>query len=177
MSNPWEVRPRLANLRLPLGSLSTGVVYRLVSNNLRLGVWAEAPKDRRLHSSHYFIGIRTKFAKRFLDTEYDYETGSPYGTAVPMRVVVTVPANILLATSIGYVDGFSGRSLTFHTTGPEPWVGHWCFAGTDVRADGARPNSIPNKDLFDFLDHYEHDEHQRDPLDASMWIGVEKTGK
>lgn len=53
-----------------------GVLYKIAARNFRIGIYDEPTKS--------FVGIRTKFDRRFLDKEYHWDTGEPYGTAKPI---------------------------------------------------------------------------------------------
>lgn len=44
-----------------------------------------------------FIGIRTKFKNRFLATEYHWDTGEPFGTAIPHDALEQIPEDIELS--------------------------------------------------------------------------------
>lgn len=66
-------------------------LYFIDSRNLTLGVYDEQQKG--------FIGIRTKFRARFLDTEYHWDTGAPFGTAKPYVALEPLPDDIDLDTS------------------------------------------------------------------------------
>lgn len=54
-----------------------GNLYKLASRNLSYGVFSKKENG--------FIGIRQKFTLRFLDTEYHWDTGAPFGTASPLE--------------------------------------------------------------------------------------------
>lgn len=71
-------------------------VYKLHSRNLSFGVF---------DGKTGFIGIRTKFGSRFLDTEYHWDTGPPFGTACPEEDTgIDIPEEIIL-------DDFTNRRL------------------------------------------------------------------
>jgi len=76
--------------RVPPSALALGGVYQLHSSNLAFGVYA---------GDGEFIGIRTKFAKRFvehyarfLEQEWDWDTHE--GTATPLMKVGEVREGI-----------------------------------------------------------------------------------
>ena len=73
---------------LPLAECEDGAVYRMEARNFGVGVFVKVTGS--------FIGIRTKFGKRFLDTEYHWDLGPPYGTARPHDKIGRVPAGIVL---------------------------------------------------------------------------------
>ena len=62
-----------------------GGIYDVDARNFSVAVYAGETK---------FIGIRFKFGNTFLDTEYHYDTGFPYGTVTPMERIGTVPPDI-----------------------------------------------------------------------------------
>lgn len=68
---------------IPFEECKHGFLYRIHSRNLRLGVYDEAKKG--------FVGIREKFGSRFLATEYHYDTGAPFGTARPKKLLKECP--------------------------------------------------------------------------------------
>ena len=70
-------------------------LYRLRSRNLTLGVYRAEVKG--------FIGIREKFGPLYLDTEYLWEPGPPFGTARSMTFVEQCPVEI--EVSEGQSDG------------------------------------------------------------------------
>lgn len=60
-----------------------GYCYLLDSRNLNLGVYAEKHKA--------FFGIRHKFGNEFIDNEFHWDTGAPYGTACPIEEICHCP--------------------------------------------------------------------------------------
>lgn len=62
---------------IPLDDCEHGVLYRIASRNLRIGIYNEPSKS--------FVGIRFKFGNRFLDDEDHWDTGAPHGTAKPLE--------------------------------------------------------------------------------------------
>jgi hypothetical protein len=73
-------------MRIPLEECKHGGLYRISSRNLSLGVY-----DERHHG---FTGIREKFGEFFLDTEFHWDTGAPFGTAHPKELLEMVPEEI-----------------------------------------------------------------------------------
>lgn len=53
-----------------------GHLYKLHCRNLSIGIFN--------YKNSCFVGIRRKFIDEFLDIEYHYDTGAPYGTAKPI---------------------------------------------------------------------------------------------
>ena len=64
---------------IPLDKCERDGIYKLHARNIKYGVFNEEAKA--------FIGIRQKFGNRFLDTEYHWDTGAPFGTARPLELV------------------------------------------------------------------------------------------
>lgn len=54
-----------------------GGLYRILARNFSLGLYDSKQKG--------FIGIRQKFKMEFLDVEYHWDIGNPYGTAKPVE--------------------------------------------------------------------------------------------
>ena len=126
---------------IPLEECKLGHVYRLQSRNLDFGVY-----DGRTG----FIGIRTKFDSRFLDVEYHYDAPA-FATACPLEDIGEVGEHIPLVTSLGSVDGHTGRPVAFHKPVADGGLG-WYDVETGEPVSGARPTSVPNRELFNFLD-------------------------
>jgi hypothetical protein len=76
---------------IPLADCKPRWLYYIASRNLSMGVYS--PDDKG------FIGIRTKFGSRFLATEYHWDTGEPYGTAIPYEALEQIPDDIELSLS------------------------------------------------------------------------------
>jgi hypothetical protein len=58
-----------------------GHAYRIQSRNLWVGIYNGNPITQG--SDGGYVGIREKFGNRYLFTEFDFETGAPFGTATP----------------------------------------------------------------------------------------------
>jgi hypothetical protein len=69
--------------RIPLNECIHGGLYRIDSRNLSIGVFDEKAQG--------YVGIREKFGARFLFTEYDWDTGPPFGTATPKEFLGMCP--------------------------------------------------------------------------------------
>lgn len=143
---------------IPIKDCIKARLYKIKCRNMTYGVW---------NGENGFIGIRCKFGKRFLFTEYHWEAGPPYGT-----VYETVDTGIDLPIHKGYelrhyapsVDEKSKRPCEFrpddtNTTSP----GKWYFK--DTGEPGAKPCSYVYAPLFDWLerniDEYEKSEPNR----------------
>ncbi len=92
------------------------MLYRLLSRNLRLGVFCAARRA--------FLGMREKFEARFVAEEYHWETGPPFGTAKPQEALPErLPDEIeLLEILPGTMCGtcrapvaYNGKDSWFHT--------------------------------------------------------------
>lgn len=69
--------------RVPMDQCIKGRLYRIGCRNLSLGVY---------DGNEGFVGIRHKFNSRFLDTEYHFDQGPPYGTVhTVMDTKIDVP--------------------------------------------------------------------------------------
>lgn len=66
---------------IKLAECKPRTVYRLNSRNLEIGVF---------NGSEGFIGIREKFDRRYLFTEYHHDTGAPFGTATPLEEIGSI---------------------------------------------------------------------------------------
>jgi len=75
-----DTTPRNAGFTLVKGNL-----YRIRSRNLPYGVY---------DGNGGFIGIREKFGSLYLFTEYDYDTGPPYGTVIVVEDLGSIPEEI-----------------------------------------------------------------------------------
>ena len=64
---------------IPLEKCVDGNLYLLDARNFNIGVFFQ--------KESLFIGIRTKFGSRFLDIEFHWDTGPPYGTVIPLELL------------------------------------------------------------------------------------------
>lgn len=64
---------------IPLNECVHNALYMIIARNFYMGIF------NKLDSS--FIGIRYKFGHRFLDKEFHFDTGPPYGSAQPVKFV------------------------------------------------------------------------------------------
>jgi hypothetical protein len=74
---------------IPLDSCLDRGLYRLNSRNLGMGVFDASTKG--------FVGIRNKFGRDYLFTEYHWDTGAPFGTALPLEYLGDLPREISLS--------------------------------------------------------------------------------
>ena len=77
---------------IPLDELKDGGLYRIYARNFSLGVY-----DLREQG---FVGIRQKFTMVFLDTEFHWDTGVPYGTVKPIEFLEMCPIGFDLNDSL-----------------------------------------------------------------------------
>lgn len=152
--------------RIPVEELVNGGIYRIRSRNLILGAYRAEARG--------YIGIRCKFGDRYLFEEYDWDTGSPYGTATPLALLGMVPDEVELRE---YTDPYCsecGRATVFLPDDPEKgrtpgWNYHaddlTPMDGRDLRAEGWSVKdpwhtSVVStyKPLFDLLEEYQEKE-------------------
>ena len=69
-------------------------LYQINSRNLTFGVYRAECKG--------FTGIREKFGNQYLDTEFHFDTGSPFGTVTPQKYLELCP---IKDVSEGKLDG------------------------------------------------------------------------
>ena len=69
--------------RIPINDCQHGHLYRIYSRNLNLGVFRA--------DDNGFVGTRLKFDRRYLFTEFHWDTGPPFGTANPLELIVKCP--------------------------------------------------------------------------------------
>ena len=73
---------------LTLSACQERKLYRLDARNIRIGVF---------HPEQGFIGIRTKFGNRFLDSENHWDAPE-FATAMPLEVIGELPPEIHCST-------------------------------------------------------------------------------
>jgi len=139
--------------RVSMEQCVKGRAYRLWCRNLSFGVY---------DGEQGFIGIRTKFGSRFLDTEYHWDQGPPFGTVRGQEDLgVDVPDGVEAREDFGSEDQKTGRPVRFDSPRDEGGRG-WMFADTDEpcpldekgRQD-VRPCRKLNTELFRFLEELE----------------------
>ena len=121
-----------------------GWVYRVRSRNLAFGVFDSSDSG--------FVGIREK-GRRYLFTEYHWDTGIPFGTVKPDIAVETCP----IADLRDYIGSFCsvcGLELEFQGT---VGSGRWLHQGvSDCKLPN--PHARLNQALFDYLEALERRE-------------------
>ena len=124
-------------------------VYKLISRNLSFGVFDGKTR---------FIGIRTKFGRRFLDTEDHWDTGPPFGTARPEEdtgVIITDEISLNVCENAGIpVDKVTGRDVAFDRPVSKGGKG-WFFKDTGESNENIHPIAFENRKLLEFLENIE----------------------
>lgn len=70
---------------IPLKDCKKGYAYRLEARNFQAGIF---------DGDTGFIGLRDKFGSIFLDTEYHWDTGAPFGTVHPIKEIGFYDTNL-----------------------------------------------------------------------------------
>lgn len=144
---------------IPVEQCVKGRVYELFCRNLTYGVYADRGQ---------FIGIRTKFGDRFLDSEYHQGNQRGEGPLARSGTVfrtretdIYAPAELSLTISLGTIDDTTKRRIVWDRTIPNPnnpnfGTGWWKYEDTSEPApsvaDGCCAYMIENTALFSFLD-------------------------
>ena len=140
-----------------LEQLQRGRVYRLQSRNLESGVW---------NGKDGFVGIRTKFGRRFLDMETHWDLSETFGTARALEPLGVIPEPISLEISLGTECGNCHKQVIYIKRDVEQQgvCGEWlhddgsptCSApDQDNTVRKASPVAIPNDALFTELQKYD----------------------
>lgn len=72
---------------IPASICQYGYLYQIFARNFQLGVY--------IVSEEGFVGIREKFGNTDLQVEYHYESGAPFGTALPYSKLERCPIHDL----------------------------------------------------------------------------------
>ncbi len=142
---------------IKLEQLQRGRVYRLQSRNLESGVW---------NGKDGFVGIRTKFGRRFLDMETHWDLSETFGTARAVEPLGAIPEPISLEVSLGTECGNCHQPVSYvkHHEEQKGPSGEWlhddgspnCSApDQDNTVRKASPVAIPNDALFAELQKYD----------------------
>lgn len=134
---------------IALDDCKHGYIYLLNSRNLRIGVFNREVKG--------FVGIREKFGNRFLDIEYHWDTGAPFGTAQVEKDLGILPNDIVPAASLGSFDESTKRPIKFDVPIAEGGRG-WFYTDTGEPDQTIKPCLNSNLKLFNFLDKYDYNE-------------------
>lgn len=113
---------------IPLDKCIDRRIYKLSSRNLSVGVFREETRG--------FIGIREKFGSRYLFEEYHYDTGAPYGTAVPYQDTgIDLPGHIELDEHLpGTYGSNTGKAMHFQVHDGD-YKGAWYYHFDDSEVD------------------------------------------
>ena len=91
---------------LPKEACQDRHLYRIRSRNLELGVYRA--------ESGGFLGIRTKFGRRYVFEEYHWDNGPPYGTVKPVQELPEqLPAEIPNEESLGTFCSDCGKRAAY----------------------------------------------------------------
>jgi len=142
---------------IKLEQLQQGRVYRLRSRNLESGVW---------NGKDGFVGIRTKFGRRFLDIEIHWDLSETFGTAQALEPLGSIPESISLDISLGTECENCHQSVNYVKCHEEQkgatgeWLHHNgspnCYAPVQGNeAVKASAMAIPNDALFAELQKYD----------------------
>ena len=138
---PYRDRKEDAH-RVPLPECIPRRLYKLKCRNLIMGVF---------DGDQGFIGIRQKWASKFLDTEYHWDQGPPYGTVYGVEDTgIDMPADVQLCSSPGTIDQVTERWVAFDKPVNEGGKG-WYFTDTGEPSPDIRPCGKKNEALFDWL--------------------------
>lgn len=147
---------RRAN-RIKLEDCQHRKLYRLLARNISIGVFDKTTEE--------FIGIRTKFARRFLDGESHWDAPQ-YATCAPMEVIGELPPEISIEQSRATVCLECKQAVHWELDeiqeekvleSGHPWKsarGTWYHsdASSTCKVKEIRPVSLPNNELFNWLD-------------------------
>lgn len=154
--------PPIKTHSIPMSECRNGWVYRINSRNLSFGVFVTADNS--------FIGIRTKFGARFLDSEYHYDTGAPFGTVHPKEELEAAPPGLQLRTLGPLIDADTGRPVTdTRTEYPAPPA--YIYADTGEPCTSKEIRWSKNQPLFDYMlqieEKYRKPEPDAEPIETS----------
>lgn len=120
----------------------TGRVYQLRCRNLRFGVY---------DGKGAFFGIRSKWGEDYIDREFHWDKSIHHGTVIGIKDLgFNIPDDVPIVRSLGTEDRKSGRELEFDKPVADGGKG-WYYTDTDEVCSDANPVSIPNAELFRFL--------------------------
>jgi len=80
---------------LKMGQCERGVVYRIHSRNLAIGVY---------DGKGGFVGLREKFGRTYLFTEFHHDTGAPYGTVHPLEKIGVLPDGVEILEHVEVIE-------------------------------------------------------------------------
>jgi hypothetical protein len=137
---------------ISLNECKNGFLYQIKSRNLSFGIFTIKNKG--------FVGIREKFGREYLFTEYHYETGPPFGTVTPIKEFESVPEEISLEEIIKTIDNKTNRIVAFDKPVSEGGKG-WYYVDTGKSSSEIFPVGISNNELFAWLKAKEKQYYKR----------------
>ncbi len=121
-----------------------GYLYKIYSRNLTQGVFNKNTKG--------FVGIRDKFGREYLFTEFHWDTGAPFGTVKPIELIEKCPVDNI-EENLGSICENCGKDVEYTFTGYDlhgiPIGSHKHVFDTDCGK--IWPVSKKNDALFDYL--------------------------
>lgn len=131
--------------KIPISECIMGRVYKIGSRNLSYGVY---------DGNEGFIGIRKKFGRRYLFTEYHWDQGPPFGTVHSQADTgIDIPEDIEVAITLGDVDEKTLRPVYYHEQ-------TWFFKDSNEASQDIEPVDVPNDALFAFLEKIQQGEER-----------------
>jgi hypothetical protein len=127
---------------LSLAEIVVRAVYEVRAHNFEVAVYAGEGR---------FLGIRTKFVYRFVDTELHWETHARFGTVRPLRPVGVIEEDIAIIDFVGHACRTCGAAMV--ATGlpaPNAWR-----HDADTTCDDACPVLQHNDALLRALGDFE----------------------
>jgi len=128
--------------KIELDQCKKGYLYRTMSTWIGHGVY---------DGDSGFIGIREKFDREFLMTDYHVDAE---GSAIPLEEICAVPDGIeIIENKKGTWDSFSGREMLFDKPKSEGGRGHYFKDTGEAPIEGEMycPCIVSNEKLFDWL--------------------------
>lgn len=116
---------------IPLDECKHGFLYRIIARNLKHGIFNK--------SENGFIGIRTKFNSRFLDTEYHWDNEPlAFATVKPIKEIEKVPDGLIIKDYLDDEEMLISNKISDKNI-----------------AANIRPHRNLNKNLFNYLEKFE----------------------
>lgn len=137
----------MRKLYLEIPACKHGYLYKLRSRNLEIGAFNS--------ETNSFVGIRTKFGGRFLDSELHYDVGAPFGTAKPLKELGPLPDGVLPQEELGPLhDRATKRPVAFDKPVANGGKG-WYFTDTGEPDQSIRATKESNSALRNCLEEAE----------------------
>jgi len=128
--------------RIALVDCKDRMLYRIFSRNLGLGVFNQ--------SNNGFIGIRNKFGRNYLFTEYHYDCGPPFGTVSPDEELEMAPLGMSLESFLVNIDSLTRREVAFDGAILDGFRGLYFLDSGEASVE-IQPEYIYNTQLFEWL--------------------------